>query len=225
MTKKSKVLLSILAVVVCMLFGCERKNTVLEADAYQPEQEINLTEWSACEEVEGFLKEGTEAKEYETQEASGVQAKQEEKQEKSGSLVIHICGAVKHPGVYKLEEGSRVYQAIEQAGGFAEEADEDYLNQADVLSDGRKLYVPTREETELQGFLPEQKDGQDEGLVNINTASEEVLLTLPGIGEGKAKSIIAYREKNGRFQSIEEIMKVEGIKEGLFHKVKDSITV
>lgn len=221
MTKKSKVLLSILAVVVCMLFGCERKNTVLGADACQPEQEIDLTEWSVCEEAEGFPEEGTEAKEYETQEASGEQAKQE----KSGSLVIHICGAVKHPGVYKLKEGSRVYQAIEQAGGFAEEADEDYLNQADVLSDGRKLYVPTREETELQGFLPEQDSEQEEGLVNINTASEEVLLTLPGIGEGKAKGIIAYREKNGRFQSIEEIMKVEGIKEGLFHKVKDSITV
>lgn len=154
--------------------------------------------------------------------------------------VVHICGAVAHPGVYILEGESRVYQAIEKAGGFKEDADEDFLNQADFLSDGMKLYVPTKEQTRESGVLPKWQEsagsagnannsggvkGEDTSLININTAGEELLCTLPGIGQSKAKSIIAYREKNGPFKKIEDIMQVEGIKDGLFQKIKDGITV
>ncbi len=143
--------------------------------------------------------------------------------------VIHICGAVKSPGVYLLAEGSRVYQAVEAAGGFAEDADEAYLNQADRLTDGMQLYVPTGEETAGLDRVGQagniETAGAENTLVNINTAGEELLCTLPGVGSSKARSIIAYREENGAFQKTEDIMKVEGIKDGLFRKIKDSITV
>lgn len=146
------------------------------------------------------------------------------------TYVVHICGAVKNPGIYIMEEGSRIYQAIEQAGGFCEEADQDYLNQADRLMDGMKLYVPTKEEA-AQGPADWQSTNNssvlhsENMLVNINTAGEELLCTLSGVGSTRAKSIIAYREKNGAFQKIEDIMNVDGIKDGLFQKIKDSITV
>ncbi len=149
-----------------------------------------------------------------------------------GTCVVHICGAVAAPGVYILEEGSRVYQVIEQAGGFCEDAEEAYLNQAELLVDGMKLYVPTKEEAAQAGASGNWQNTisaaaleTKESLVNINTADEELLCTLPGVGSSKAKSIIAYREKNGDFQTIEDIMNVEGIKDGLFQKIKDSITV
>ena len=143
-----------------------------------------------------------------------------------------------HPGVYTLEEKSRVYQAIDRAGGFLEDADADFLNQADFLSDGMKLYVPTKEEVKAAGELPKWQDvgkntgsaveadrEKEDSLVNINTAGEELLCTLPGIGSSKAMGIISYREKNGSFRQIEDIMNVEGIKEGLFQKIRDNISV
>lgn len=152
-------------------------------------------------------------------------------------LVVHICGAVSRPGVYQMEAGSRIYQAVEMAGGFGRDAARDYLNQADVLTDGMKVYVPTNEEVEALGEENSWKDSggvrtgnseadlQGSPLVNINTAGEELLCSLPGVGESKAKSIMAYREKNGPYRKIEDIMNVEGIKDGLFNKIKDSITV
>lgn len=149
----------------------------------------------------------------------------------AGSIMVHICGAVNWPGVYELTEGDRVYHAIERAGGFTGDADEDYLNQAGKVSDGIRIYIPTKEETsKMQVSALEQEMGlipgaESDGLVNINTATQEELCSLPGIGEGKAKSIIAYRQEKGGFSSIEDIMNVEGIKEGLFVKIRDKITV
>ena len=146
--------------------------------------------------------------------------------------VVHVCGAVENPGVYTLLSGSRIYQAVEAAGGFTPQAGEDYLNQADLVCDGMKIYVPTLEEVgeaDWQDFLGQSLEygspAEKSGLVNINTADEELLCTLQGVGSSKAKSIISYRETYGAYQKIEDIMKVEGIKEGLFQKIKDSITV
>lgn len=215
MTKKSKVRISILAVIVCMLFGCEKKKSACPEEKMAGTEVIDLTEEAVFPaEEENAVKE--EASARNTQQATAEEA---ERKEQVG-IIVHICGAVVRPGVYELTEGSRVYQAVEQAGGFTEEADKDYLNQADILSDGLQLYVPTKEEAKM---LPVKENSN--GAVNINTASEEMLDALPGIGIGKAKSIVAYRQKNGKFQTIEDIMKVEGIKEGLFAKIKDSITV
>ena len=200
---KLKLFLSIPAICACILFGCEKKERILLADLKPVSEETLLKEEEIIEEETG---------------------KQEE--ESTEIIVIHICGAVVNPGVYELPEGSRIFQAIQAAGGFLEEARQDFLNQAAVLSDGIRLYVPTMEETEnISENIPEGILGENSGLVNINTADEEELCTLTGIGSGKAKSIIDYRTKNGNFQKIEDIMNVEGIKDGLFQKIRDSITV
>lgn len=136
---------------------------------------------------------------------------------------VHICGAVKEPGVYALSQGSRIYQAVELAGGFLPEAEESSLNLAAPISDGMKITVLTKEEAKaLSGEEPSDGAG---GKVNINTAGKEELMTLKGIGESRAGDIIAYREKHGRFSAIEEIMQVPGIKDGAFQKIKDDITV
>lgn len=144
----------------------------------------------------------------------------EEQQEAENLILVHVCGAVYEPGVISLPVGSRVIDAVTLAGGATVDADSDYLNLAAVLKDGEKVYVPTTQEV----FLWKEEKGQAE-LVNINTANETQLCTLPGIGGSKAKDIIAYREANGEFQTIEEIMKVPGIKESLFQKIKELIKV
>lgn len=145
----------------------------------------------------------------------------------SAEVVIYICGAVASPGVYTLPEGSRVYELIEAAGGLLEDADNRVLNQAEVLQDGQQIVVYTREEA---ADLPVPDSGagtvvSNEGKVNLNTAKAEELMTLSGIGEARAHAIIAYREQNGGFRSIEEIMEIEGIKEKLFEKIKEQIEI
>ena len=119
-----------------------------------------------------------------------------------------------------MNQGDRVYQAIEKAGGFREDAEASAINQAAVLEDGQQITILSTSQQQMQ-----EEKAAEEGLVNINTADADALCTLPGIGEAKAKSIIAYREKNGPFKSTEELTKVSGIKEGVFDKVSDLICV
>ena len=138
------------------------------------------------------------------------------------TLFVHVCGAVVREGVYELPEGSRCQDAVDAAGGFAEDADKDYLNLAALLSDGQKIQIPTKEEAE--SMEAESKEASD-GLVNINTADLDELMTLSGIGEARAQAIISYREENGPFAVIEDIMKVPGIKESAFSKIKAKIKV
>ena len=135
-------------------------------------------------------------------------------------IFVYVCGAVHCEGVYELPSGSRVYQAIEIAGGFREDADAKSVNQAEVLEDEERIYVPVIGE-EMEANSSSDKDGK----ININKASKEELMTLPGVGESRAESIIRYREEQNGFKSIEDIMQVSGIKEGLFEKIKDLITV
>lgn len=148
-------------------------------------------------------------------------------------IYVYICGAVELPGVYCLKEGSRLYEAIALAGGMTNDADENCLNMARQIVDGEQIVILTREEVALQkeagvykypGEENMQGTTQKSNLVNINTATVAELTTVSGIGESRAQAIVAYREKNGSFGSIEEIKKVDGIKEGLFSKIKDKIT-
>lgn len=160
-------------------------------------------------------------------------------------IFVYVCGAVNTPGVYELEAGARLYEAIARAGGVREDGAEESINQAQAVSDGERLYIPTDEEVRqgLDAYLLSGSAGGDAaagsqsavpggpsgssagGKVNINTASREELKTLNGIGDTRAGSIVVYRESNGPFGSIEDLMKVEGIKEGVFNKLKDDITV
>lgn len=137
----------------------------------------------------------------------------------TGVIVIYICGAVLHPGVYELPEGSRVIHAIEAAGGLLEEADPHEVNQAGLLADGEQIRIWTKDE------VKETDAGKGDGKVNLNRATKEELMQLPGIGEAKANAILAYREEQGDFRSIEDVMKISGIKESVFSQIKDLITV
>ena len=141
----------------------------------------------------------------------------------SGRVVVHVCGQVAAPGVYELAEGSRIYEAIEAAGGVNGQAAPEGLNQAACVEDGQQIYVPSVQELQDNSFTAAGDSGA--AGVNINTAQAEELMTLSGIGEAKAAAIIQYREENGGFQSIEELMEISGIKEGVFEKIKDQIKV
>ena len=121
-----------------------------------------------------------------------------------------------------MPEGSRITDAVEAAGGMTGDAAETYLNLAETLSDGQKIEVPS---VEMAEALEEVAAQNTSGLVNLNRATEAELMTLSGIGESKAKEIIRYRESRGGFQKPEDLMNIPGIKEGVFHKIRDQITV
>lgn len=170
-----------------------------------------------------------------------------DKEMQQAMIYVDVCGAVANPGVFQLAAGSRVFQAIEAAGGYLPEAALTCVNRAGVLTDGQQLYILTQEEMERQGLDPAEMAGASDGQmngsagtgqnagmtaqvqqdnrININTADEAQLTTLTGIGATRALAIIAYREENGPFAAIEDIMNVQGIKEGTFAKIKDEIVV
>ncbi len=137
-------------------------------------------------------------------------------------LYVYVCGCVKNPGVYLLSEGSRRFQAIEAAGGISEGGSAEFLELAGELTDGERIYVPSAQEAEEMRFA---ENGGKSGLVNLNQADREQLMTLPGIGASRADAILQYRKTYGAFGSIEDIMKVSGIKEAAFAKIKDYICV
>lgn len=203
---KKKIIIGILIVTMFVFSGCDKKEvTFVEADQSQ-ETEV-------------------ETGQILDEETYTVQSGQE--------IYVHVCGAVISPGVYELSGDARVYEAIEKAGGFLEAAYPEALNLAQILQDGEQIMVPTREQWEQ---WQEERDGSKEqaagneetrtdGLININTATKEELCTLPGVGESRADSIIAYREEKGAFSTTTEIKNVTGIKDGLFQKIKDKIKV
>lgn len=141
-------------------------------------------------------------------------ADSEETELTAEACYVYICGAVANPGVYEVEAGSRIYEVVCMAGGLTEEADVSSVNQAEPVYDGQMIYLSSQTAGEAT-----------DGRVNINTASVEDLMTLSGIGQTKAEQILAYRDKNGKFSSVEEIMNVDGIKEGLYNRIKDDIRV
>ena len=167
--------------------------------------------------------------------------------EEAKTLVVHICGAVSAPGVYELPAGSRIIDAVEAGGGFLPEAEEACCNLAEEIVDGCQIYIMTKSEscadgqTEKKAGIQTSPDSDmqttdrnvrsnsapalENGLVNLNTADIAALMTLPGIGESRAKAIISYREQHGAFAQIEDIMKISGIKQAAFSKIKDKITV
>lgn len=137
------------------------------------------------------------------------------------TVYVYICGNVNEPGVYSVNDGTRIYQVIELAGGLTEEAAADGINQAETVCDGDMIYIPC----EGEATKAASGDDEDSVLVNINTADQDKLMTLPGIGEARATAIIDYRDQSGGFSSIEDIMNVSGIKESAFNKIKDYICV
>ncbi len=141
-------------------------------------------------------------------------------------IAVHVSGAVKEPErVFYLPDGARMIDAIKAAGGETEQADLSQLNLASILKDGQKIRVPKIGENMISTEQGTNNENPENYLTNINLATTIELDSLPGIGETFAKRIVEYREQNGDFQTIEDIMKVKGIGENLFEDIKDLITV
>lgn len=150
----------------------------------------------------------------------------------SDTVLVHICGEVRTPGVYELTADSRICDVLLLAGGFTADADTEEVNMAAGIEDGMQIVIPTETDRtqEMTGNSScrtgETAAGKTESqLVNINTADKETLMSLPGIGAGKAEAVIAYREAGGVFKDIKDIMLVDGIKEGVYARIKDKICV
>lgn len=162
--------------------------------------------------------------------ATDVQAKEIEKKskpkisdtkEQKKIIVIDMKGAVVKEGVYEMEEGDRVKDAIEKAGGFLPEADRMKVNLAQMVQDQMILYVPNKNE-QVQEVTAALKG---EGKVQINAASKEQLEKITGIGSRKAESILKYREEHGPFQKIEDLLEIDGIGVKSLEKIKDQIII
>lgn len=240
--------MAVCVMVFILLGGCSDRGrtveTVRTAESRSGELSTDVSSFPEKDDIsDEYPSLGTDSCERKSKDAANAAGA--ESPAKKTFIYIHVCGAVNAPGVVKVPEGSRVYEAIEKAGGLSQDADSRYINQARLLSDGEQICVPTREETASVSMYPpenisgggeggsgpegEQKGaapGTDaEGRVNINTADSALLQTLTGIGESRAEAIILYRETNGPFETIEDIMKVTGIKNALFNNIKDDITV
>ncbi len=154
--------------------------------------------------------------------------------QKQKNIIIHVAGEVNNPGVYELLEGSRIIDAVEVAAGGTEYADLDALNLAALVYDGEKIYIPSIFETaqnegvdsltESNQFRNQYSGSNKNDMININIANVEELMKLSGIGPSKAKSIIDFREKIGRFEQVEDLLEVSGIGEKTLEKIKDQIT-
>lgn len=171
-------------------------------------------------------------------------------------MAVHVSGAVLSPGVYEMERGSRICDAVRLAGGFLPDADTQWCNQAQPLADGDHLTIHTLAQTQSmkeEGLTPvmdrfgivsslgaehsaeEGTAGRGQNIgsaagtgddrVDLNTADEAQLMTLPGIGESRAQDILAYRSRNGRFTDTEELMQISGIGQKIYDRIKDRVRV
>ncbi|HBJ11806.1 MAG: helix-hairpin-helix domain-containing protein [Clostridia bacterium] len=149
------------------------------------------------------------------------------KEEAKKVIVVHIIGEINKPGIVELEEGARVIDAIKKAGGTTEKADLAQINLAYILKDGQKIYIPNTEDNDkkIEYNTANIENNIKEEKININTADEDELQRLPGVGASTAAKIIKYREENGSFRKIEDIQNVKGIGEAKYNDLKEQIEV
>lgn len=218
--------------IICMLSailltGCEKETMIMSGNGAGTSSYAN----AAVDDENG----GTGSEDADSSVTNtGDEASKEENQ--PGTVKVFVCGAVLQEGVYTLKEGSRIDSALKLAGGFAKDADTDYVNLAETVEDGQKIYFPREGEevTEAQSKetattgssdATSSQSQENSALVNINTADIEGLKTLPDIGETRAQRILAYRQSNGNFASKEDIKNVSGIGDSIYESIKDYITV
>lgn len=228
------------------LFLPEKESIAYGDGSYEVESDVEATDQNR--EAESKAEDTDQNREAEPSAGSTDRTElSDASSEEAKTLVVHICGAVSAPGVYELPAGSRIIDAVEAGGGFLPEAEEACCNLAEEIVDGCQIYIMTKTEscadgqTEKKAGIQTSPDSDmqttdrnvrsnnapalENGLVNLNTADVAALMTLPGIGESRAKAIISYREQHGAFAQIEDIMKISGIKQAAFSKIKDKITV
>lgn len=145
--------------------------------------------------------------------------------DKKEDIVVEIKGEIKLPNIYQLKQDSIINDLIEKAGGLTELADTSKINRAEKLTDHQCIVIPNKNDSQSAKITSSQSTGSQSKLININTAAESELDSLPGIGPSRAKDIIKYRETNGGFKSIEEIKNIKGIGASSFEKLKDLITI
>lgn len=243
--RKNFPLYMLLAGMLCIFLftGCRDEGVVFLESELKKEENVTFdaakTDAVLSEDMD-FEEKAKESENIESISQASEMDMEDTKEETEGraSVYVHVCGAVVHPGVYEMAPDSRIFQALEAAGGINADAAAEYINQAVTVTDGQRIYVPTKQEAERANMESLSTDSAvlwnensseetpaDDGKVNLNTADETELMTIQGIGEARAQDIIAYREANGGFHSIEEIMNVPGIKEATFEKIKDGIKV
>lgn len=216
--------LIILIVLIGGITGCSNETVQFLESELEMEEIVQLTPGAVSDEDETEIFEENELK-----------PKQEESIEEQ-KVFVYVCGAVLNPGVYEMEINSRVFQAVEMAGGLLQTAVPEYVNQAMIVTDGQQIYIPSQSEIDHGDVLSSKSEFTDgvknasnlsgsSTKVNINTADKTELMTISGIGESRAQDIIDYRQQRGGFSTIEEIMNVPGIKDATFEKIKDSIEV
>lgn len=220
------ILMSVLA-----FSGCGRQEGVFYDGSGQIRQDGTVQEQSGPEQNDR----NQNGREQNDREEAGAEGQSILEAQQAGVCFIHICGAVVCPGVYQVPEGSRLYEVISQAGGLSADACDYMVNQAQIVTDGMQIYIPTVQEAEtVQSAYPAAGSGADwvtereqtqDGSVNLNSATKEQLMTLPGIGESRAEAIIAYRQEHGGFSNVEELMNVSGIKQGVYDRLKERIRV
>ena len=224
MKKLTIIKVGILCIFICTVFlGCGAKKDV-QYYASKDGTSSDTSEEVNCVQTESEV-------EFESVENTDLDAESKQTQ-----ICVYVCGEVMNPGVYTLFQGERVCDAIALAGGFTEDADAEFLNQAELVQDSQKLYVPSEEETSQmreEGYYAQTQDGQssmvqsseDNRKVNINSATIQELTTITGIGETRAQAIIDYRTEHGRFSSTEDITNVTGIGAATYDKIKEDICV
>ena len=198
---------------------------------------ISLIIYELVIKKENLIEDVTDINTIETSEENNTN--EQEKVNITTKIMIYITGQVKNPGIYELQENSRIKDAIEEAGGLKETADITDINLATILQDEDKITIPSKEEknqNNVQSKTTEKSQNTNSlatnattktqnTKVNINTATQTELETLPGIGPSTASKIVSYRKENGKFKNIEEIKKVSGIGDSKFEKIKELIKV
>ncbi len=195
----------IITILSLSLSACAKDGLTLSEFSENNQQ--NTTEYSETQNApdDGVSFSDAENTEKESEKEKDVA----EKKEKAG--YVHICGAVENPGIYEFYEGERLFEILDKAGGYDEEADTDAVNIAVEAKDGMQVRIP---------YIGESINVSENKLIDINKASVEELCTIPGIGESRAKAIIEYRESKGGFSDIEELKEISGIKNATFDKIK-----
>lgn len=195
---------------------------------YQTEEEVSF---EVLDEIDNNIQ-GESVNIVENENANTIQTGDNEE-----LIAIHITGEVTKPGIIYLKEGARIYDAIQEAGGTTKDANLDRVNLAYVLSDGQKINIPNVKDKEEKEYIisnsgenillddTSTKTKGASGKVNINTALQTELETLPGIGPSLAQRILEYRETNGKFQKIEDLKNVKGIGDSKYSNIKDYVCI
>ncbi len=227
MQKIYKAILMI-AALVFLTAGCGAGSTPDLQEILQSTQENESAGTGSGAALSSTQETGTGTDEQASQNQNTEEGTSGDAAETADTVCVFVCGEVVSPGVYYFPEGSRKVDAVEAAGGFTENANTDYVNLAELLTDEMQLYIPAvGEETKIAGTgtAATETEAANAGKINLNTATAAELCRLNGIGESRAQAIIQYREENGAFQTVDELTQVSGIGESTLEKIRDDIYV